>query len=134
MQFDVFHPSSAVILTILISMVLPLVSSLITRLHWPSEVQGAITVALATLTGFLMAWKAAADAGHDFAWRTAAGYAIGSYLIAALARLQLWAGTHTDARLLAIGSPTAARNFQPEHVAAAQQSEPPADGSDYLGH
>lgn len=94
----------ALIISFVTSTLIPAVSSLISRQHWPSEVTALITVVLAAVSGFL---AQTAQAG-DFHLNLALLYALGSYVIAAVARSQFWRGTKTDAKLLAVGSKRAA--------------------------
>jgi uncharacterized membrane protein YfcA len=93
---------TATILGLIISVVIPGLASLLNVGRLPAAASGLITLALSTLTGFLTAWKANPD-GYD--WKQGALAALGSYIVAAVARRQLWAGTQTDARLLAAGKP-----------------------------
>lgn len=102
MNFLLFvHPSTAAVLGILISVVIPAVSSLLSRTHWDSFVTGLITLALATLNGFLVEW---AHVGASFDWRGAVMAALSSYVIAVLVRMGLLKGTGFDGKLLAAGS------------------------------
>ena len=96
--------STALILSLLLSIVIPGVASLLNVGRLSPAVSGPITLLLAALNGFLTEWAAAPN---HFAWQPAALTALASYVIAALARHQLWAGTRTDAHLLAIGKPAA---------------------------
>jgi uncharacterized membrane-anchored protein len=98
------HLHTATVIALLISTVLPLVSSLVTTVHMPPEVAGIVTLLLATVTGFLTEWH---EAGDGFRWQTAAGLAALSFLTAAVARARIWIGSRTDAKLLAVGSKTA---------------------------
>lgn len=93
--------STALIVGLVVSTILPLISSLISRVKTPPEITGLITLFLAALTGFFVEWQ---RDGDGFDWRKAATAAFLSYLVAVGARLQLWAGTKTDAKALAVGS------------------------------
>ena len=96
---DLFHPSTAVILALILSVFIPLVSSLLSRTHWPSEVTGILTLTIATANGFFTEWAQSSDSGH-YDWKTALGIAIYSFVIAVVGRLALWKGTQTDATIL----------------------------------
>lgn len=98
---------TSTVLMVATSVLIPLLSSLLSRAHWPSEVTGLLTLLIAAASGFLTDWYAAPNATH-YDWKTAAVLAGVAYLTAVLARIQLWAGTKTDAKLLAVGSKQAA--------------------------
>lgn len=95
------HLPTATIVGIVASVVIPGLSSLLAKAHWPSEVVGALTLLLSTADGFLSEW---AKDGAGFAWKAAAGTAALSYLVALAARLGIFKGTALDAKLLAVGS------------------------------
>ena len=94
--------SIGLVLSLLTSIVIPGLSSLLNVGKLPPNVSALITLALAAVNGFLTEW---ATSSGPFNWRAAALTALASYVVAALARVQLWAGTRTDAKLLAIGKP-----------------------------
>lgn len=94
----------ALLISLLTSTLIPAVSSLVSRQHWPTEITALITVILAAVSGFA---AQAASAG-DFHLNTALLYSLLTYVIAAVARSQFWRGTTTDAKLLAVGSKKAA--------------------------
>jgi len=95
--------NTAVIISLVVSVVIPLFSSLLSRTHWPSEVTGLLTVALATANGFFTQWSQTTD---EFQWKSALLLSLGSFLVAVAKRVALWRGTQTDAKLLAVGSKT----------------------------
>ena len=105
MLFNLTHLNPALVAGFVVSVIIPAVSSLVGRQHWRhlGFRLGLITLALSTLDGFFSQWAATPD-GTPFAWRAALGAAATSYLIAVLARLNLWKGTTVDAALLAVGS------------------------------
>jgi len=107
-----FAVNLATALALVVSVVLPLVSSLLTKESMPAEVRGILTLLLATVTGFVTEWAhAAASSDVSFRWQAAAGTAAVSFVIAVLSRYGLWRGTATDAKALAVGS-------KPSHTAA----------------
>jgi hypothetical protein len=93
-----FDPSTAMIVGLIVSVVIPLLSALLTRAHWPTEVVGLLTVLLATANGFFTEW---ANAGDRFRWQVALSTAIVSYVLAVAAHYGIWKGTSTEARALA---------------------------------
>lgn len=100
--------NTATIVAVLVSTVLPLISSLISSppvaAKWP-EFEGIATTVLAAVTGFFAEW---AHAGSGFDWKRAAGIAALSLLTAFQSRARIWAGSAIDAILRAAGS-----KFQP---------------------
>lgn len=95
------HWDMPTIAAILVSLVIPLLSSLLSRAHWPQEITGLISVVLAGANGFFAEW---AKAGNTFHWQGAATLALESLGGVLVGRLLLWKGTQTDAKLLAVGS------------------------------
>ena len=102
--------SIGLILSLLTSIVIPGLSSLLNVGKLPPNVSALITLLLAAVNGFLTQW---ATASGPFNWRAAALTELASYVVAALARIQLWAGTKTDAKLLAIGKPATVPGMPP---------------------
>lgn len=102
-----FALNLATTLALVVSVVLPLVSSLLTKPEVPAELRGVLTLLLSAVTGFVTEWAhAAASADVSFRWQAAAGTAAVSFVIAILSRYGLWKGTATDAKALAVGSKT----------------------------
>lgn len=97
-----FSLSTATLVAYVLSVGLPLLSSLLSRQHWPSELTGILTLLLSGLTGFGTEW---AHAGSGFRWQAAASVALTSFVIAILSRYGIWRDTHLDAKLLLAGSP-----------------------------
>lgn len=100
---NLFHPDTAMVLSLVLSVFIPLLSSLLGRAHWPSEVLGIFTLAISTVNGFFTEWSESSNS-HHYDWKTALGIALGSFVFASLGRIVLWVGTKTDAQLLAVGS------------------------------
>jgi hypothetical protein len=99
---DLFHLNTALIVALVVSPVIPLLSSLLARAHWPGEVVGILTLVLAAANGFFSEW---AQDGDAFDWRTALSTAVGSFIVAIASRYGLWKGTTTDAKLLQFPGP-----------------------------
>lgn len=93
--------NTATIISLIVSVIIPLLSSLLGRAHWPSEVLGILTLVLATVNGFFTEWQAS----DRFDWRHALLLAVGSFVVAVLSRYGLWKGTRTDAKVLAFPAP-----------------------------
>jgi hypothetical protein len=102
-MLNLFALDGTAIIGLVLSLFIPLLTSLLARAQWPSEIQSLITLALGTATGFFTEWAAA---GTEFDWRTALGLSLGSLLIAIAARYGFWRETPLDAKLLSVGSKT----------------------------
>lgn len=98
---NLFHLDTATALALVLSTLIPALSTLIRRPHWSVGVAGVITLALSTLTGFLTTWADSSGASH-YHWQTAAEISLSSFIIAAFARLVLWKDTNTDNALAKI--------------------------------
>lgn len=92
---------TALIIFAVVSLLIPLLSSLLVKAHWPAEVAGLLTLVLATANGLLTQW---ADQGSAFNWHAALSAAFVSLIIAFQARARIWLGSKTDAKALAVGS------------------------------
>jgi hypothetical protein len=122
--------NTTTILALVISIVLPLLSSLLSKPHWPAEIAGIITLALSTATGFLTEW---ANAGGDYHWQTALETTLVSFGIAVLGRTGLWRNTVLDSLLLSVGAkPSSAVQSVDRYVAAhgSQSAPSPISTSD----
>lgn len=95
---NLLNLDAAQIVALVVSVVIPLCSSLLARAHWPAELVGVLTLVISAGNGFAAQWAAA---GSGFDWRPALGLAVGSFIVAVLSRYGLWRGTATDAKLLA---------------------------------
>jgi hypothetical protein len=94
-----FDPSTAMIVGLIVSVVIPLLSALLTRAHWPVEIVGLLTALLATANGFFTEW---ANAGDRFRWQVALSTAIVSYVLAVAAHYGIWKGSTAEAKALAV--------------------------------
>lgn len=109
--------NTATVLAVCLSWLIPLGSSLLARAHWPAELVGILTLAIAAANGFLSTWAAAPDA-TSYNWRHALLVSLASFAVAVLGRYGLWKDTDTDRNLLAFPKPRA--------VPAAPQQPPAA--------
>jgi hypothetical protein len=131
---NLLHLDLAGALSLAVSVVIPLLSSLLSRAHWPAEVSGLLTLLLSGATGFLTEWG---RAGAGFNWHAAAAAAVVSFVIAVLSRYGLWKDTATDAALLNIGSvkPAVQPAYTAQHAGTGSDPdaltvEPMFDGGD----
>lgn len=96
-------PNTALVLTIIVSLVIPLISALLSRTHWDQTVTGLITMLLAAVTGFFTEWINSNNATH-YDWHTALGLALFSFIVAVATHYGVWKDGNASRRLLAIGS------------------------------
>lgn len=99
--------SDAFVLSIVVSVVIPLVAALLTRQKWSVEVTGIISLALSAIAGFCVEWSQATDLSH-FDWKAAALNALGSYVVAVAAHYGAWKGGSIEGSLHAFPSVKAA--------------------------
>jgi hypothetical protein len=98
----------ALALFIIVSIVLPLVSSLLVKNEWVTthpEIGGILTLLLSAVTGVL---TEALKAGNGFAWKPAVLAAVVAFVLAAIGRARLWVGSTADRKALNVGSKTKA--------------------------
>ena len=95
------HLDTATIIALAIALVIPAVSSLLSKVHWPKEVVGLITLALSALNGFLTEW---AKSPSNFDWKSGLLLTVASFAIAIASRYGILKDTKLDAKLLSVGS------------------------------
>lgn len=104
---NLFHWDTATSLAIVLSFVIPALSALLAKGKIPANVAGALTLLIAALNGFFTEWAESSGPTH-FDWKTAAGIAAFSYLVAVASHYGLWRDTKVQAELLAAGNKQAA--------------------------
>lgn len=107
------HLPTATLIGVVVSVVIPGLSSLLAKEHWPAELVGALTLLLATTDGFFSEW---AKAGDGFAWKAAVGTAVLSYVVALASRFGILKGTGLDRKLRAVGSGTGSGDTGPGSI------------------
>lgn len=114
------------LIAVLLSVVIPAVSALVTRLRWDSSITGLITLAMSGATGFVTEWG---SAGAGFDWKAAAVTAAGSWLVAAVSQSKILSGTGLEARLLAFRSGPTVGPGEPDPTVGLDPSAaaPPVD-------
>lgn len=86
-------PTLGGLLSLLLTIVLPLAAALFMRTHWSALRKGLVLLALSAVKGILEAWVAANDATAHFNW-TATLYSVGvQFTLAVVAYVGLWKGT-----------------------------------------
>lgn len=93
MVIDLSHLSTATALALILSVFIPLVSALTERFKIPQPWTGVVTVVLAAVNGFFTEWANSSGPTH-YDWKTAAGIALGSLLLAMVGHVVAWAGQH----------------------------------------
>lgn len=90
--------TTALVLSIVVSVFIPLVAALFTRGKWSREITGYISLGLSALSGFCVEWSQASDISH-FNWKAAALNAIVAYTVAVAAHLGAWNKTTVETSL-----------------------------------
>lgn len=104
---NIFVWNTATSLAVVLSFVIPALSALLAKGKVPANVAGALTALIAAINGFFTGWANSSSLTH-YNWKTAAGIAIFSYLVAVASHYGLWKGTATESKLLAVGNKPAA--------------------------
>jgi protein-S-isoprenylcysteine O-methyltransferase Ste14 len=99
-SLNFFDMNTAMIIAFVVSIVIPLLSNIVAKEHWPKEIVGLITAFLATANGFFTEWD---QSGDNFKWQTALSVAIVSFFLAVAAHYGLWKDTKTEQKLLRAG-------------------------------
>lgn len=100
---NLFHWDTAQTLAVMASLIIPGVSALLAKGKIPANVAGFLTLVLAAVTGFVTTWADSSNSTH-YDWKTAAGTALFSLVVAVGAHYGFWKGTEVQAHLLAIGN------------------------------
>lgn len=100
----IYHFDTATIISLIVSVVIPLVSALLYRAHWSITIIGVLTLALSFANGFLTQW---ADAGNTFAWQAALATTAVDFVMAVVAHKGVWKATPLEANLIAFPRPPA---------------------------
>lgn len=92
--------STATVISLAVSLVIPAVSALVSKNR---AIAGFVTPLLAAANGFLTELGSVPDLGR-YDWKAGLGTAIISYLLAVAGHYGIWKGTSTEQTLLAAGS------------------------------
>lgn len=98
----------ALVLYLLVSVLLPLASSLLVKNEWVAkhpEIGGILTLLLSAVTGLV---TEALKAGNGFDWKRAVQAAVVAFALAVASRVALWRGSTADRKALNVGSRTKA--------------------------
>lgn len=105
-MFNLFHVDTASMLAIFLSVIIPFISSLVSKSHWDSFWTGVVTMVIAAANGFVTTWADSPTPNH-YDWYNALGISLGSLVVAFLTRQVALQGTRMDAKLVAVGSKAA---------------------------
>lgn len=95
-----FDPSLASLLSLVVTVLLPLVAGLVTRRHWPKQAQFFILLSVVGVKVVLELWLTALNTNEVFDWRSAIYGTLGNMVFAVLAYYGLWKGTPVQQRAL----------------------------------
>lgn len=100
---NLFDLSTAVILSLVLSLFIPLVSALLSHIVLPPIYAGVITIVLAAINGFFTQWANASNL-NNYDWNTALGIALFSLLVAIASHFGIWKSTPVEAKLYQLGA------------------------------
>jgi hypothetical protein len=98
-----FEPSLAGVLSLALTVLLPLGAALLMRSNWSAFRKGLVLLALAAVKTFLEAWVGAANSGEAFDFATTAYTVVINFGIAVAAYFGLLKGTDTQQAALRSG-------------------------------
>lgn len=96
-MINLFDLSTASILAIVLSIVIPGISALAERIGIPQQFSGIVTAIIAAANGFITEWAQSSNA-NTYDWRTALGLALGSLAVAGISHFVITSG-HIEAKL-----------------------------------
>jgi hypothetical protein len=88
-----FEPSLAGLLSLLLTVVLPLLAALLMKSHWSAFQKGLVLLLLATVKAFVESWIGAVDSGENFDLARVLYADLVNFGIAVVAYLGLLKGT-----------------------------------------
>lgn len=80
-------------LSLLVTVILPIIAGLFMRAHWSAMAKGLVLLAVAAVKAFLEAWIAASDAHTAFDAGAAAYSAVIMFALGVVSYFGLWRGT-----------------------------------------
>jgi hypothetical protein len=96
------HLSTATILALILSVVIPHLTSLVSNTKIiPVWAGGYVTLVLSAATGFCSEWAQSPD---HYDWRQGLATAVGAFVVAALSRQVILKDTPTDTKLIDFGA------------------------------
>ncbi|HEU5046086.1 MAG TPA: hypothetical protein VFT75_18345 [Nocardioidaceae bacterium] len=110
--------SAAAVVSFIISAVIPLLTSVVVKQHWPRDVKGIITLFLTALTSFLTQLVESLNDHTRFDWKVVVLTCIGNLVIALGTYFGWWKRGTVQAKLYAFPSRGWARAKPPTRVAA----------------
>ena len=100
---NLFHPDTALILSITLSVFIPLLSAAIRWRKLPADLVGVLTLVISAINGFVTEWAESSDVNH-YDWRTALGIMLYSLIFAVAAHYGFWKNTSITNNLLVLGT------------------------------
>jgi len=95
---------TATVISLIVSIVIPLFSALLFRAHWPVTVIGLLTLALSFANAFFTQW---ADTGDRFDWRHALLLTVADFIVAVAGHKGIWKATPLESNLIQFPARTA---------------------------
>jgi len=92
-EFYVFQPDLGGLLSLVITVLLPLAVSLITKRSQPAAMKAVLLLLFAAISTFLQAWVAALQAGAPFVWTVVAYNVVVNFVLAVAVHFGLWRPT-----------------------------------------
>lgn len=94
-EFYVFQPDLGGLLSLILTILLPIIVALVTKRSQPAAVKSLLLLLLAALSTFIQAWVGALSAGTPFVWTVVAYNVIVNFVIAVAVHFGLWKPTGT---------------------------------------
>jgi hypothetical protein len=93
-------PSLGGLLSLLVSVVLPIVAAWFMRSSWTAMQKGLVLLTLAAVKAFAEAWIGAIADDMVFNWATTLYSVVVQFILGVVAYVGLWKGTHTQQQAL----------------------------------
>jgi len=92
-EFYVFQPDLGGLLSLVITVLLPIVVALITKRSQPAAVKAVLLLLFSAISTFLQAWVASLQAGESFVWTVVAYNVVVNFVLAIAIHFGLWKPT-----------------------------------------
>jgi uncharacterized membrane protein len=98
-----FEPSLAGVLSLLLTVILPILAAVLMKSRWSALQKGLVLLAMAAVKAFLEAWIGKVESGEVFFWADTLYSVLINFGIAVVAYVGLWKGTSIQQSALASG-------------------------------